>query len=169
LKFNLVRDIAPVASFNRVPKRDDGRQDVQGKDVAEFIAYAKANPGKVNLASSGNGTRVHLSGEMFMAMTGVNMQHVPIVVRAGDYRHARRPGAGDLRQHAVHYPAIRSAALRALAGDHAGAIRAVADVPTSPPPFPAMRRCALFGMGAPKNTPEGNHHQAQCRINADPG
>src|SRR2546429_3190361 len=77
LKFNYVRDIAPIASFNRVPNVMTVGKDVTAKNVAEFIAYAKANPGKVNLASSGNGTSVHLSGEMFMAMTGVKMQHVP--------------------------------------------------------------------------------------------
>src|SRR5438445_1274266 len=77
LKFNFVRDIAPIASFNRVPNVMTVGKDVAAKDVAEFIAYAKANPGKVNMASSGNGTSVHLSGELFMAMTGVKMQHVP--------------------------------------------------------------------------------------------
>src|SRR5215208_4146804 len=77
LKFNFVRDIAPVASFNRVPNVMTVNNAVPAKTVAEFIAYAKANPGKVNLASSGNGTSVHLSGEMFMAMTGVKMTHVP--------------------------------------------------------------------------------------------
>src|SRR3981189_2175279 len=69
LKFNFVRDIAPIASFNRVPNVMTVNKDVQAKTVAEFIAYAKANPGKVNMPSSGNGTSVHLSGEMFMAMT----------------------------------------------------------------------------------------------------
>ncbi len=77
LKFNVPRDIAPVASFNRVPNVMTVNKDVPAKTVAEFIAYVKANPGKVNLASSGNGTSVHLSGEMFMAMTGAKMQHVP--------------------------------------------------------------------------------------------
>ena len=77
LKFNFPRDIAPVASFNRVPNVMTVNKDVPAKTVAEFIAYVKANPGKVNLASSGNGTSVHLSGEMFMAMTGAKMQHVP--------------------------------------------------------------------------------------------
>src|SRR3978361_2230694 len=77
LKFNFVRDIAPIAAFNRVPNVMTVAKDVEAKTVAEFIAYAKANPGKVNLASSGNGTSVHLSGEMFMAMTGAKMQHVP--------------------------------------------------------------------------------------------
>src|SRR3954471_23880134 len=68
LKFNFVRDIAPIAAFNRVPNVMTVAKDVPAKTVAEFIAYVKANPGKVNLASSGNGTSVHLSGEMFMAM-----------------------------------------------------------------------------------------------------
>ena len=76
--------------------------DVPAKTVAEFIAYAKANPGKVNMASSGNGTSVHLSGELFMAMTGVKMTHVPYRgSEPGAHRHDRRPGAGAVRQHAV--------------------------------------------------------------------
>src|ERR1051326_3115677 len=77
LKFNFVTDIAPVACFNRVPNVMTVNKDVPAKNVAEFIAYAKANPGKINMASSGNGTSVHLSGELFMAMTGIKMQHVP--------------------------------------------------------------------------------------------
>ena len=70
LKFNFPRDIAPVASFNRVPNVMTVNKDVPAQTVAEFIAYVKANPGKVNLASSGNGTSVHLSGEMFMTPWG---------------------------------------------------------------------------------------------------
>lgn len=104
LKFNFVRDVAPVASFNRVPNVMTVNKDVPAKNVAEFIEYVKANPGKVNMASSGNGTSVHLSGEMFMSMTGCKMQHVPRR-RACDHRHARRPGPGDLRQHAFDHPA----------------------------------------------------------------
>ena len=77
LKFNFVRDIAPVAAFNRVPNVMTVTNDVPAKTVAEFIAYAKANPGNVNMASAGNGTSVHLSGEMFMAMADVKLQHVP--------------------------------------------------------------------------------------------
>ena len=106
LKFNFVRDIAPVASFNRVPNVMTVNKDVPAKTVAEFIAYVKANPGKVNMASSGNGTSVHLSGEMFMAMTGVQDAARALSRRgARDHRHARRPGAGDLRQHALDHPA----------------------------------------------------------------
>src|SRR5437016_151309 len=116
LKFNVVRDIAPIASFNRVPNVMTVGKDVAAKDVAEFIAYAKANPGKVNLASSGNGTSVHLSGEMFMAMTGVKMQHVP-------YRGAA-PAITDMLGGQVQVifdnmpsvlPHIRGGAVRALA------------------------------------------------------
>src|ERR1700746_3107621 len=77
LKFDFVRDITGVAAFNRVPNVMTVNKDVPAKNGAEFIDYAKANPGKVNMASSGNGTSVHMSGEMFMAMTGCKMQHVP--------------------------------------------------------------------------------------------
>ena len=77
LKFSFLQDIAGVALFNRVPNVMTVNKDVPAKNVAEFIAYVKANPGKVNMASSGNGTSVHLSGEMFMAMTGAKMEHIP--------------------------------------------------------------------------------------------
>src|SRR5262249_12688550 len=77
LPFNFVRDMAPVGGILRVPNVMIVHPDVPAKTVAEFITYAKANPGKVNMASSGNGTSVHLSGELFMAMTGVKMTHVP--------------------------------------------------------------------------------------------
>ena len=77
LNFNFVRDIAPIGGITRVPNVMTVNPDVPAKTVAEFIAHCKANPGKVNMASSGNGTSVHLSGELFMAMTGVKMTHVP--------------------------------------------------------------------------------------------
>src|SRR3954449_3810631 len=77
LSFNFVRDIAPVGGILRVPNVMVVNNDVPAKTVKEFIDYVKANPGKVNMASSGNGTSVHLSGEMFMALTGCKMQHVP--------------------------------------------------------------------------------------------
>ena len=77
LSFNFIKDIAPVAGLIRVPNVMEVNPSVPAKTVAEFIAYAKANPGKINMASSGNGTSIHLSGELFMAMTGVKMTHVP--------------------------------------------------------------------------------------------
>jgi tripartite-type tricarboxylate transporter receptor subunit TctC len=76
-QFNFLRDIAPVAGITRVPNVMETNPNFPAKSVAEFIAYAKANPGKINMASSGNGTSVHLSGELFMAMTGIKMTHVP--------------------------------------------------------------------------------------------
>src|SRR5881275_3105319 len=131
LKFDFVRDIAPVASFNRVPNVMTVGKDVTAKNVAEFIAYCKANPGKVNMASSGNGTSVHLSGELFMAMTGVKMVHVP-------YRGAG-PALTDLISGQVHVlfdnlPSsvehIRAGTLRALAVTTETPSAALPGVPT---------------------------------------
>ena len=77
LNFNFIRDIAPVASIIRVPNVMEVHPSVPAKTVPEFIAYAKANPGKINMASAGNGTTPHLAGELFKMMAGVNMVHVP--------------------------------------------------------------------------------------------
>jgi tripartite-type tricarboxylate transporter receptor subunit TctC len=167
LKFNLVRDIAPVASFNRVPNVMTVNKDVAAKNVAEFIAYAKANPGKVNMASSGNGTSVHLSGEMFMAMTGVKMQHVP-------YRGAA-PAITDMLGGQVqvifdNMPSIiqhvRSGSLRALAVTTAEPSAQLPDVPTVAATVPGYEASALFGMGAPKNTPKEIITKLNAEINA---
>ena len=167
LKFNVVRDIAPVASFNRVPNVMTVAKDVQAKTVAEFIAYAKANPGKVNMASSGNGTSVHLSGEMFMAMTGVKMQHVP-------YRGAA-PAITDMLGGQVqvifdNMPSIiqhiRSGALRALAVTTTEKSPQLPDTPTVAETVPGYEASALFGMGAPKNTPKEIIAKLNAEINA---
>ena len=155
LKFNLVRDIAPIASFNRVPNVMTVNKDVAAKNVAEFIAYVKANPGKVNMASSGNGTSVHLSGEMFMAMTGCKMQHVP-------YRGAA-PAITDLLGGQVqvifdNMPSIiqhiRSGALRALAVTTTERSPLLPDTQTVAETVPGYEASALFGIGAPKKTPK---------------
>jgi tripartite-type tricarboxylate transporter receptor subunit TctC len=155
LKFNVVRDIAPVAAFNRVPNVMTVNKDVPAKTVAEFIAYVKANPGKVNLASSGNGTSVHLSGEMFMAMSGAKMQHVP-------YRGAA-PAITDLLGGQVqvifdNMPSIlqhvRAGSARALAVTGTAKSPLLPDVPTLAETVPGYEATALFGMGAPKNTPK---------------
>src|SRR3954464_8919723 len=155
LKFSFIRDIAPVASFTRVPNVMTVANDVPAKTVAEFIAYVKANPGKVNMASSGNGTSVHLSGEMFMAMSDTKMQHVP-------YRGAA-PAITDMLGGQVqvifdNMPSIiqhvRSGALRALAVTTATRSELLPDVPTLAETVPGYEATALFGMGAPKNTPK---------------
>jgi tripartite-type tricarboxylate transporter receptor subunit TctC len=155
LKFNFPNDIAPVASFQRVPNVMTVSKDVTAKNVAEFIEYVKANPGKVNMASSGNGTSVHLSGEMFMAMTGIKMQHVP-------YRGAA-PAITDMLGGQVqvifdNMPSIiqhiRSGALRALAVTSAQRSSQLPDTPTVADTVPGYEASALFGMGAPKSTPK---------------
>jgi tripartite-type tricarboxylate transporter receptor subunit TctC len=154
LNFNFIRDIAPVASFLRVPNVMTVAKEVPAKTVAEFIDYVKANPGKVNLASSGNGTSVHLSGEMSMAMTGAKMLHVP-------YRGAA-PATTDLLGNRVqvmfdNMPSIighiRGGALRALAVTTATRSPELPEVPTVAETIPGYEASALFGMGAPAKTP----------------
>jgi tripartite-type tricarboxylate transporter receptor subunit TctC len=154
LKFNFIRDIAPVASFTRVPNVMTVAPDVPAKTVAEFIAYVKANPGKVNMASSGNGTSVHLSGELFMAMSGVKMEHIP-------YKGAA-PAITDMLGNRVqvifdNMPSIIGhlgpGALRALAVTTAIRSPQLPDVPTVAETVPGYEASALFGMGAPKKTP----------------
>jgi tripartite-type tricarboxylate transporter receptor subunit TctC len=141
--------------------------DVPAKTVAEFIAYVKANPGKVNMASSGNGTSVHLSGELFMAMSGTKMQHVP-------YRGAA-PAITDMLGGQVqvifdNMPSIiqhiRSGALRALAVTTAARSSQLPDVPTVAETVPGYEASALFGMGAPKKTPPEIIAKLNQEINA---
>ena len=99
LNFNFIRDIAPVASIIRAPYVMVVNPSVPAKTVPEFIAYAKANPGKINMASAGIGTTPHVAGELFKMMTGVDMVHVPY--RGGSTRadrSARRTGAGYVRR-----------------------------------------------------------------------
>jgi tripartite-type tricarboxylate transporter receptor subunit TctC len=167
LKFNFVRDIAPIASFQRVPNVMTVNKDVPAKNVAEFIEYVKANPGKVNMASSGNGTSVHLSGEMFMAMSGAKMQHVP-------YRGAA-PAITDLLAGQVHVifdnmPSIiqhiRSGSLRALGVTTAERSPQLPDVQAVGETVKGYEASALFGMGAPKNTPKEIITKLNSEINA---
>src|ERR1044071_3118406 len=167
LKFNVVRDIAPVAAFNRVPNVMTVNKDVPAKTVAEFIAYVKANPGKVNMASSGNGTSVHLSGEMFMAMSGAKMQHVP-------YRGAA-PAITDLLGGQVqvifdNMPSvlqhIKSGTLRALAVTSIQRTPQLPDTPVLADTVPGYEASALFGMGAPKDTPKEIIAKLNAEVNA---
>jgi tripartite-type tricarboxylate transporter receptor subunit TctC len=167
LRFNFIRDIAPVASFNRVPNVMTVAREVPAKTVAEFIAYVKANPGKVNMASSGNGTSVHLSGELFMAMSGAKMEHIP-------YKGAA-PAITDLLGNRVqvifdNMPSIiqhiSSGSLRALAVTTAARSPELPDVPTVAETVPGYEASALFGMGAPKKTPPEIIEKLNREINA---
>jgi tripartite-type tricarboxylate transporter receptor subunit TctC len=167
LNFNFPRDIAPIASFMRVPNVMTVNSQVEAKTVAEFIAYVKANPGKVNMASAGNGTSVHLSGEMFMAMTDAKMQHVP-------YR-GSGPAINDLLGGQVQVmfdsmPSIiqhiRAGTLRALAVTSATRSSQLPDTPTVVETVPGYEASAPFGMAAPKDTPKEIIEKLNEDINA---
>jgi tripartite-type tricarboxylate transporter receptor subunit TctC len=172
LPFDFLRDIAPVAGITRVPNVMEVTPTFPAKTVAEFIAYAKANPDKINMASSGNGTSVHLSGELFMAMTGIKMTHVP-------YR-GSAPAITDIIAGTVdvlfdNMPAsiefIRSGKIRALAVTTETRNPALPDVPTVGDTVPGYEASAWFGMGAPKGTPTAIIEKINKAVNdalADP-
>ena len=155
LNFNFIRDIAPVAGIARVPNVMTVNPNVPAKTVPEFIAYAKANPGKINMASSGNGTSVHLSGEMFKAMAGVDMQHVPY---RGSAPAMTDMIAGQVQVIFDNMPSvlqhIKAGKLRALAVTTAERSPQLPDVPTVAETVPGYEASAWFGMGAPKGTPK---------------
>ena len=154
LSFNFVRDIAPVAGITRVPNVMEVNPNVPAKTVAEFIAYAKANPNKVNMASSGNGTSVHLSGELFMAMTGVKLTHVPYRGSAPaltDMIAGQVQVLFDNLPSSIHH--VTGGKLRALAVTTEQRSPVLPDVPTVAETVPGYEASAWFGMGAPKGTP----------------
>ena len=153
-KLNFIRNIAPVASIIRTPLIMEVNPSFPANTVPALIAYAKANPGKLNMASAGNGTLSHLAGELFKIMTGVNMIH--IAYRGG------APAITDLLGGQVQVifsptPAsiefIRSGRLRALAVTTAARSEALPDLPTVGDFVPGYEASGLYGIGAPKNTP----------------
>jgi tripartite-type tricarboxylate transporter receptor subunit TctC len=154
LPFNFLKDIAPVAGLVRSPNVMEVNQAVPARTVAEFIALAKANPRKINMASPGIGTAVHLSGELFQVMTGTKLTHVPY--RGG------APALTDLMGGQVQVmfdvlagslPHIRSGALRALAVTTSVRADALPEVPTIAETVPGYEASTWFGVGAPKGTP----------------
>jgi tripartite-type tricarboxylate transporter receptor subunit TctC len=173
LNFDFLRDIAPVASVMRFPNVIDLNPSFPAKTIPEFIAYAKANPGKVNMASSGNGTSQHLSGELFKMMTSVNLVHVP-------YRGAPQ-ALTDLIGGQVQVsfdplpPAIeliRSGKVRALAVTTAVRSDALPDVSTVGEFVPGYEASGWNGIVAPRNTPIEIIQKLNTEINAglaDPG
>jgi tripartite-type tricarboxylate transporter receptor subunit TctC len=172
LSFNVVRDIAPVAGIVRTPNVMEVTNSLPVKNVAEFIAYCKANPGKINMASSGSGTSVHLSGELFKAMTGCNMLHVP-------YKGAG-PALADLigGQVQVIFDNLPSSAghikggrIRALAVTSAQREPSMPDLPTVAETVPGYEATAWFGIGMPKGTPREIIDKVNAEVNralADP-
>jgi tripartite-type tricarboxylate transporter receptor subunit TctC len=167
LSFNFIRDIAPVAGTMRVPNLIAVNPSVPAETVPALIAYAKANPGKVNMASGGNGTSSHVSGELFKMMAGVNMVHVP-------YRGAGAALADLLGgQVQVMFPAtagvieyIRANKLRALAVTTAARSEALPDLPTVGDFLPGYEASTWNGVGAPRNTPAEIVSRLNKEINA---
>ena len=167
LSFNFIRDTAPIAGIIRVPNVMEVNPSVPAKTVAEFIAYAKANPGKSNWATSGNGTSVHLSGELFKMMTGVQITHIPYKGSA--------PALTDMIAGTVHVmfdnmpsslPHIQAGKLRALAVTTSKRSDALPDVPTVAETVPGYEASAFFGMSAPKGTPPEIIDKLNKEINA---
>jgi tripartite-type tricarboxylate transporter receptor subunit TctC len=165
LNFNFIRDIEPVASILHVPAVMMINPSVPAKTVPEFIAYAKANPGKINMSSPGSGSINHVAGEMFKMMAGVNLVHVP-------YRSSQFPDllAGQVQVTFNPLPSsldfIRSGKLRALAVTSVTRSDALPDVPTIGEFLPGYEATAWFGIGAPKNTPAEIVEQLNKAINA---
>jgi tripartite-type tricarboxylate transporter receptor subunit TctC len=167
LSFNLGRDIAPVAGITRVPNVTVVNPSVPSKTIPELIAYAKANPGKLNMASGGNGTTGHLSGELFKAMTGVDMVHVP-------YR-GTAPAATDLLGGQVQVmfasmPSsiayIRAGKLRPLAVTTTTRSDELPDVPTVNDFVPGYEASTWYGVGVPTGTPAEIIGKLNQEINA---
>jgi tripartite-type tricarboxylate transporter receptor subunit TctC len=154
LNFDFIRDIAPVAGIIRVPNVMIVNPAVPAKTVPEFIAYAKANPGTLNMATAGNGSTTHVSGELFKEMTGVNL--VVVAYRGGG------PALVDLlggRMQVMFEPTvaalefIRSGKLRALAVTTATRSEVLPDVPPMSEFVPGYEASQWYGIGAPKDTP----------------
>jgi tripartite-type tricarboxylate transporter receptor subunit TctC len=172
LNFNLVSDIAPVSGFIRAPYIMEVNPSFPAKTVPEFIAYAKTNPNKINMASAGNGSIPHVAGELLKMMAGVNMLHVP-------YRGAV-PALTDLlggqvQLYFVSMPAsieyIKAGKLRALAVTTATRSRALPDIPTVGEFLPGYEASGWQGVGAPRNTPGEIVNKLNKEINlalADP-
>ena len=155
LNFNFLRDIAPVGGFIRVPNVMEVHPSVPAKNVAEFIAYVKANPDKMNVASSGNGTSIHLSGELFKMMTGTKMTHVPY---KGSAPMLTDLLGGQVQVTFDNLPSsighIKAGKLRALAVTTAQRSEELPDVPTVAETVPGYEASAFFGFGVPRGTPK---------------
>jgi tripartite-type tricarboxylate transporter receptor subunit TctC len=164
--FDFSRDIAPVAAIYRVPYVMDLHPSVPAKTVSEFIAYAKARPGRINLASAGTGSGTHVVGELFKMAAGVDMVHVP-------YRGTQvYPDllAGQVQVFFGPLPSsiayIKAGRLRALAVTTERRAAALPDVPTVAESLPGYEASAWFGMGAPRGTPAAIVDKLNNEINA---
>ena len=167
LSFNFIRDITPVASIARVPLVMEVNPSVPARTVPEFIAYAKSNPGKLSMASPGNGTAGHVAGELFKMMTGIDMVHVPY--RGGapaltDLLGGRVQVIFDPMPETIEY--IRADKLRPLAVTSAVRSEALPDIPTVGEFVPGYEANLWDGIGAPRNTPAEIIDKLNNEINA---
>jgi tripartite-type tricarboxylate transporter receptor subunit TctC len=167
LSYNFIRDTAPIGSIVRVPQLMQVHPGVPAKSVPEFIAYAKANPGKIAVGSGGNGSPAHVIGEYFKLMTGTDLTHVP-------YRGAA-PAVTDLlggqiqvafTELATSLGHVKSGALRALAVTTAARVEALPDVPTLGEFIPGFEASQWIGLAAPKDTPAAIITKLNAEINA---
>jgi tripartite-type tricarboxylate transporter receptor subunit TctC len=165
LNFNFIRDIAPIASTMRVPYIMVVNPSVPAKTVPEFIAYAKANPGKINMASNGTGSAGHVAGELFNMMAGVDLVHVPY--RGSFYADLL---GGQVQVTFGPLPAVieyvRADKLRALAVTTAMRLEVLPEVPTVGDFVPDYEASGWQGIGAPKNTPAEVIGRLNAEINA---
>jgi tripartite-type tricarboxylate transporter receptor subunit TctC len=167
LNFNFIHDIAPVAGIIRVPQVMEVNPSVPAHTVPEFIAYAKANPGKLNMGSAGNGTPSHVSGELFKMMTGVTMQHVPY--RSGGAALTDLLGGQvqimfDNTASSIEH--IRAGRVRALAVTTATRAEVLPDLRTVGDFVLGYEASGFGGVGAPKNTPPEIVERLNQEINA---
>jgi tripartite-type tricarboxylate transporter receptor subunit TctC len=167
LNFNFLRDIEPVAGIIRFPNVVVVNPSLPIKSIPELIAYAKANPGKLNMASSGNGSTIHMSGELFKMQTGTDMVHVPY--RGG------APALTDLIAGQVHVmfdniptcaEHVKSGKLRGLAVTSMTRSEVLPDLPTVADFLPGYEASAWYGIAAPKNTPIEMIDRLNKEINA---
>jgi tripartite-type tricarboxylate transporter receptor subunit TctC len=167
LNFNFMRDMAPVVGISRAPVIMAVHPSLPAKTVAEFIAYAKANPGKINMGSAGIGSAGHLAGELFQMMTGVKLIHVP-------YR-GNAPALTDLiagqvqlvfpsSASAIEY--VKTGKVRGLAVTGAVRLDALPDLPTVADTVPGYEASSLYGIGVPRNTPADIVDKLNKEVNA---
>jgi tripartite-type tricarboxylate transporter receptor subunit TctC len=167
LKFDLKRDFAPVSGVTRAPNVLEVNPSVPANNVAEFVAYAKANPGKLNMASTGNGTSIHLAGELFKAMTGTNLVHVPYrspPQAMTDLLAGQVQVMFDVMTQGLQH--IKEGRLRALAVTTAARSDALPEVPTVAETVPGYEASSWSGVCAPSGTPAGIVEMLNKEINA---
>jgi tripartite-type tricarboxylate transporter receptor subunit TctC len=167
LNFNFIRDIAPVASVARVPQVMEVTPSFPAKTVPEFIAHAKANPGKVSFASAGNGSVAHVTGELFKMITGVNMLHIPYrgaALALTDLIGGQVDLMFDNMPSSIEY--IRAGRLRPLAVSTTTRLESLPDIPTVGDFVPGFETSAWGGIGAPKDTPGEIIDKLNREINA---